>query len=541
MGEPRRCWLRWHNYSDSVTSALESLRYDEDFLDVTIACDGHSIRAHKLVLSACSAYFKKILKDHPCDHPIIILDGLGWQVIVSLLHFMYCGEVVVEEELLPSLLSAATNLDVTGLTHVTSAIISAQATKDDSNAEHSVEEEEYEDDDDDDDDDYDDDEQPLKIEEVQKSSSDLEGMDSTEGSLSEAEAPPSKRPRKSSCDAQTNARTETQKQKDFDSTKTVSSPVPKESGVTQQKVTNGISPLTLPLHAATPLVDLPSIDSNKSYKKEDPPNCTSESSNDSTDKSKKKVVNGDSSIKNENTSDFFKDEEFYDDDSSDPPENGDSDMLKTSLPLALGKSGVILPEGLLETCVPVGMTSAMGPINYATLVASEGILPSVTTTQGSTVLIAPKGTTSTKSVVEGKINLNAVVQKILFPPIPASATVALSTVPTVTSGTTPATATCAPPTTTSSLSNSTSGQQYIHPSMVSLQEVQATLEQYQRKLAFHEPRPCPTCRRMYRDAATLRTHMAIMHSEGREPFSCSCRALFRTKYDMYQHKKNGHR
>ncbi|XP_064080139.1 uncharacterized protein LOC135197104 [Macrobrachium nipponense] len=216
-------------------------------------------------------------------------------------------------------------------------------------------------------------------------------MDSTEGSLSEAEAPPSKRPRKSSCDAQTNARTETQKQKDFDSTKTVSSPVPKESGVTQQKVTNGISPLTLPLHAATPLVDLPSIDSNKSYKKEDPPNCTSESSNDSTDKSKKKVVNGDSSIKNENTSDFFKDEEFYDDDSSDPPENGDSDMLKTSLPLALGKSGVILPEGLLESCVPVGMTSAMGPINYATLVASEGILPSVTTTQGSTVLIAPKG------------------------------------------------------------------------------------------------------------------------------------------------------
>lgn len=39
-----------------------------------------------------------------------------------------------------------------------------------------------------------------------------------------------------------------------------------------------------------------------------------------------------------------------------------------------------------------------------------------------------------------------------------------------------------------------------------------------RKLAFHEPRPCPVCRRMYRDAATLRTHTAIMHSEGTEPF-----------------------
>lgn len=82
---------------------------------------------------------------------------------------------------------------------------------------------------------------------------------------------------------------------------------------------------------------------------------------------------------------------------------------------------------------------------------------------------------------------------------------------------------------------------FIHPPGMSQQDLQATLEQYQRKLAFHEPRPCPTCRRMYRDAATLRTHIAIMHSEGKEPFACSCGAYFRTKYDMYQHKKNGHR
>jgi len=61
-----------------------------------------------------------------------------------------------------------------------------------------------------------------------------------------------------------------------------------------------------------------------------------------------------------------------------------------------------------------------------------------------------------------------------------------------------------------------------------------------RKLAFHEPRPCPVCRRMYRDAATLRTHTAIMHSEGTEPFRCSCGVAFGTKFEMYQHKKAGH-
>lgn len=61
-----------------------------------------------------------------------------------------------------------------------------------------------------------------------------------------------------------------------------------------------------------------------------------------------------------------------------------------------------------------------------------------------------------------------------------------------------------------------------------------------RKLAFHEPRPCPVCNRMYRDAATLRTHTAIMHSEGAEPFRCSCGITFGTKFEMYQHKKAGH-
>ncbi|CAG0923530.1 unnamed protein product [Notodromas monacha] len=62
-----------------------------------------------------------------------------------------------------------------------------------------------------------------------------------------------------------------------------------------------------------------------------------------------------------------------------------------------------------------------------------------------------------------------------------------------------------------------------------------------RKLAFHEPRPCPVCKRIYRDAATLRTHTAIMHTEGTTPFFCSCGSPFRTKYEMYVHKKNGHR
>ena len=67
-------------------------------------------------------------------------------------------------------------------------------------------------------------------------------------------------------------------------------------------------------------------------------------------------------------------------------------MLKTSLPISFGKSGVILPEGLLESCSAVGVTSAMAPVNFATLLASGKLLPSVVTSPpSSTVVIAAKG------------------------------------------------------------------------------------------------------------------------------------------------------
>jgi broad-like protein len=54
--------LKWNNFSDNILTSLENLWGDEDFVDVTIACDGQSLKAHKVVLSACSSYMKRLLK-----------------------------------------------------------------------------------------------------------------------------------------------------------------------------------------------------------------------------------------------------------------------------------------------------------------------------------------------------------------------------------------------------------------------------------------------------------------------------------------------
>lgn len=62
MAEEQQFCLRWNNFQAYITSQFESLRDDEDFVDVTLACGGQRLGAHKVVLSACSPFFKELFK-----------------------------------------------------------------------------------------------------------------------------------------------------------------------------------------------------------------------------------------------------------------------------------------------------------------------------------------------------------------------------------------------------------------------------------------------------------------------------------------------
>jgi hypothetical protein len=44
-----------------MVASFKHLRDEKSFTDVTIACDGQSTKAHKMILSACSPYFKVTL------------------------------------------------------------------------------------------------------------------------------------------------------------------------------------------------------------------------------------------------------------------------------------------------------------------------------------------------------------------------------------------------------------------------------------------------------------------------------------------------
>ena len=66
--------LRWHDYPQSVVTSFRHLKEDEDFVDVTLACNSQQFTAHKVVLSACSPYFKNLLKVGFLKHFCFLLD-----------------------------------------------------------------------------------------------------------------------------------------------------------------------------------------------------------------------------------------------------------------------------------------------------------------------------------------------------------------------------------------------------------------------------------------------------------------------------------
>ncbi|XP_012270552.1 protein jim lovell isoform X2 [Orussus abietinus] len=113
--QPTEVCLRWNSYHSNMQNSFPSLLDSEQFVDVTLACEGRSLKCHKMILSSCSDYLAELLRENPCQHPIILMKDLKFWEVEALVKFMYRGEVNVAHDKLPQLLNAAEALQVKGL------------------------------------------------------------------------------------------------------------------------------------------------------------------------------------------------------------------------------------------------------------------------------------------------------------------------------------------------------------------------------------------------------------------------------------------
>ena len=98
-----------------MVASFKHLRDEKSFCDVTIATEGQHTKAHKMILCACSPYFKNLLEQNPAKHPIIILKDVPFMHLTAILEFMYAGEVNVAQDQLPAFLKTAEKLKIKGL------------------------------------------------------------------------------------------------------------------------------------------------------------------------------------------------------------------------------------------------------------------------------------------------------------------------------------------------------------------------------------------------------------------------------------------
>ena len=109
--------LKWNDFQHNITSSFKELRSDTEFADITLACEeNQQIDAHKIVLTACSPFFRTILKGNKHSHPLIYMRGLKACDLVAILDFIYQGEANIFQEDLDGFLALAEEFQLKGLT-----------------------------------------------------------------------------------------------------------------------------------------------------------------------------------------------------------------------------------------------------------------------------------------------------------------------------------------------------------------------------------------------------------------------------------------
>ncbi|XP_052122604.1 longitudinals lacking protein, isoforms H/M/V isoform X1 [Frankliniella occidentalis] len=114
MADQQYC-LRWNNHQTTLISVFESLQERGCMVDCTLAAEGQSLQAHKVVLSACSPYLEDLLSKHYDKHPILLLKDVKFEELKAMMDYMYRGEVNVAQDKLNTFLRAAESLQIKGL------------------------------------------------------------------------------------------------------------------------------------------------------------------------------------------------------------------------------------------------------------------------------------------------------------------------------------------------------------------------------------------------------------------------------------------
>ena len=109
--------LTWRDFENCTSNSFRGFMSRQEFVDVTLMCDDNNqIRAHKVLLSACSEFFKNILvKTSYQQHTVVYIDSVTHHELQNIISFMYFGETTITQEEFTNFMRAAQKLQIKGL------------------------------------------------------------------------------------------------------------------------------------------------------------------------------------------------------------------------------------------------------------------------------------------------------------------------------------------------------------------------------------------------------------------------------------------
>lgn len=107
--------VKWKCHQPTMINTFYALLQNDTFTDCTLAAEGKFVKAHRMVLSACSSYFADLLTQQYAKHPIFMLKDIKFDELCSLITYMYKGEVDIRDNQIHDILKTADALQIKGL------------------------------------------------------------------------------------------------------------------------------------------------------------------------------------------------------------------------------------------------------------------------------------------------------------------------------------------------------------------------------------------------------------------------------------------
>ncbi|KAH9634479.1 hypothetical protein HF086_005472 [Spodoptera exigua] len=105
----------WVSHESQISQGFARLQQEGEFVDMTLAADGHLVKVHQNIIALASPYIKAMIQSAACQHPVVFLNNINYNTLSFILEYIYTGEVNIPADVTPDFLQACKALCIKGV------------------------------------------------------------------------------------------------------------------------------------------------------------------------------------------------------------------------------------------------------------------------------------------------------------------------------------------------------------------------------------------------------------------------------------------